>query len=157
MVTVPVRVALVVFDDARMVTVPFPVPELPAVTSIHVTELAALQMQLEPAVTDTVNDSPLAAAALAVGEIVKVHPPAAGWRMVNGCPAMVSAAVRSVLVVFAATVSTTLPLPVPLLPLATVTQEAVFDAVQSHVAPAVTLTVVLSPALAAVRFDGVIA
>jgi hypothetical protein len=68
MLTTPVRVALVVFPKARMVTVPLPVPELPPVTSSHATVLFELQMQVEPALTATLIDSPVAAAVRVSGE-----------------------------------------------------------------------------------------
>jgi hypothetical protein len=64
---------------------------------------------------------------------------------------------REVVAVFAATVSVTLPLPVPLLPFGKLTQDAVFEAVQAQPAPAVTLTVVDSPVAAEVLLAGLMA
>ncbi len=68
-----------------------------------------------------------------------------------------TAAVRTVPPVLAATVSVTLPLPLPLLPFAMVTHDALLVAVQAQLDPAVTLTVVVSPPAAAVRLPGWIA
>ena len=58
MVTVPVRVDGVVLADTRTLTLPFPVPEEPAVTISHVALLAALQMQPVPPLTATETLSP---------------------------------------------------------------------------------------------------
>jgi hypothetical protein len=76
--------------------------------------------------------------------------------MVNACPAIVSVLLRCVVPVFAATVNITLPSPLPLLPLAIVTHDALFVEVQAQLWPAVTLTVADSPPAAAVLFAGLI-
>jgi hypothetical protein len=70
---------------------------------------------------------------------------------------MVTVPVRDEVAGFAATAMVTVPLPVPLAPLVTVNQEALLDAVHAHVLPAVTETLVVSPAAAADRLDGVMA
>ena len=97
MLTVPVLVALVLFPEARTVTVPLPMPELPPVTSSQADVLVALQMQLAPALTATCIDSPVAAAVRVSGEIVKVQAPGAGCVMVKAWPAIVSVVLRCVL------------------------------------------------------------
>ena len=81
--TTPVLVALVLFPETRTATVPSPMPELPLVTISHVTVLAALQMQLPPAVTATLTDSPVAAAVRVSGVMVLVQAPDAGCVMVK--------------------------------------------------------------------------
>ena len=67
--TTPVLVALVLFPETSTDTVPLPMPELPPVTSSQVTVLLALQIQLAPALTATLIDSPVAAAVRVSGEI----------------------------------------------------------------------------------------
>src|SRR5687767_11945206 len=156
MLTTPVLEELVLFPETRTATVPLPMPELPLVTISHVTVLAALQMQLPSAVTATLTDSPVAAAVRVSGAMVFVHP-AEGCEMVKVCPAIVSVVPRCVPPVLAATVSVTLPLPLPLAPFTMVTHDVVVVAVQAQLAPAVTLTVMLSPPAATVLLAGLIA
>ena len=80
-----------------------PLPEAPAVTVIHPTLLAAVQLQPVPAVTVTV---PLAATEVVrfdeVGEIESVHG-AAAWVTVKVWPPIVTVPVREVAFAFAAT------------------------------------------------------
>jgi hypothetical protein len=78
MLTMPVLVELVLLPETSTDTVPLPVPEAPLVTSSQVTVLLALQMQLAPALTETLTDSPVAAAVRVSGEIAKVQAPGAG-------------------------------------------------------------------------------
>jgi hypothetical protein len=77
-----------------------------------------------------------------------------GWTTVNVRPAIVAVPVRWLDVVFRATAMETDPLPVLLAPFATVSHETLPAAVQLHVLPVVTLTVVFSPAAGDVREDG---
>jgi hypothetical protein len=83
MLTTPVLVELVLLPATSTDTVPLPVPEPPLVRSSQVTVLLALQMQLPPAVTATLIDSPVAAAVRVSGEIAYVQPPGAGCMMVK--------------------------------------------------------------------------
>jgi hypothetical protein len=64
-------------------------------------------------------------------------------------PPIVSAALRALLVVFAATLKPTLPGPLPVAPLVTVSQAALLAAVHAHPVGVVTLTLELPPADAA--------
>ena len=57
----------------------------------------------------------------------------------------------------AATATLTVPLPVPVVPLLTVSHAALLVAPQAQVLPAVTLTLVVSPAAGEVRVVGAIA
>lgn len=81
----------------------------------------------------------------------------AAWVTVKVRPAMVTVPVRDEVVGFAATAIVTEPLPVPLAPPVTVNQAAWLDAVHAQVLPAVTETLVVSPAAADDRLDGVMA
>ncbi len=81
--TMPVLVELVLFPKTRTATVPLPMPELPPVTISHVTVLAAPQMQLPPAVTATLIDSPVDAAVRVSGAMVLEQEPDAGCVMVK--------------------------------------------------------------------------
>jgi hypothetical protein len=84
---------------------------------------------------------------------VQVTTPA--WVTVKVRAAIVTVPVRDEVDVFAATPTVTVPLPVPLAPAVTASQAALLDAVQSHVLPAATDTLVLSPAAADDRLAGV--
>jgi hypothetical protein len=73
---------------------------------------------------------------------------------VNVRPAIVALPVRSVVAVFAAMATVTLPLPVPFVLDVKVSQLALLDAVQAQLLPAVMPTVVDSPAAMEVRAVG---
>ena len=77
-VIVPVRLVMDGFAATEYVTVPLPVPVVPAVTAIHGALLAAVHWH-EPAfaVTDTVPVPPADVGELAVGEIASVQTTAA--------------------------------------------------------------------------------
>jgi hypothetical protein len=70
---------------------------------------------------------------------------------------MVADPVRDVVAVLAAIVRPTVPLPLPLAPLATVIQDVALDAVQAQPVRLDTATLSLSPAAAAVALPGAIA
>ena len=79
---------------------------------------------------------------------------AAACVTVNVWPAIVAVVVREVVAVFAATLSATVPLPLPLAPLVTVNHEAALDAVQAQPLNDVTATLVDCPAAAALKLVG---
>jgi hypothetical protein len=70
---------------------------------------------------------------------------------------MVAVPVRCAVAVLAATATDTVPLPLPLVPPAIVSQPTLLVAFHAHEPPAVTLTLVVSPAAAAERVEGDIA
>jgi hypothetical protein len=135
---VPVRSAVVVFAATLYWIVPFPVPEPPLTMLIQDAPLVAVHAHaIEPAtVTDPVE--PVAGTVTDTGESVIAHP----WPAcvtVACCPPIVSVAVRSAFVLFAATLKKTDPLPVPLAPEVIVIHDAVFVVVHWQPAPAVTV------------------
>jgi len=119
----------------------------------HVDPLEAVQLQLDDVVTVTVPLPPFAGSVVLLGEIVNVHG-APGWVTVNVCPAIVSVPVRSVVVVFAATLKFTEPPPVPLAPEVIVSHGSFDTAVQVQPVPAFTVTVPVAAAELA-RFEEV--
>jgi hypothetical protein len=114
--------------------------------------LVAVQLQPAPLVTVTVPST--AAGEVRVvenGEMLKTHG-VPGWVIVKVFPAIVSVPVRDALLVFAATLYATFPLPVPVAPTPTVIQASLLTAVQLHPALAVTTTFPLA-AIDAVNVD----
>ena len=75
--------------------------------------------------------------------------------MVNVCPAIVAVPLRDDAVALAATVMLTVPLPLPLAPLAIVSHDVALDAVQEQPAGLVTETVSVSPPATALPLPGV--
>ena len=146
-VTVPVRAVLPGFAVALNITVPFPEPEVPAMTVIHPELLTADQLQPPGAVTATLVDSPATANAFDPGEIVSLQPTPACVAL-KVLPAIVTVPDRDALLVFAAAVRVTVPLPEPEGPAVTVTQAALLVADQPQPAGAVTPTLVDSPSTA---------
>ena len=69
-------------------------------------------------------------------------------------PAIVAVPVREVVAVFAATLIVTLPLPLPFVPLAIVSHDALLVAVHAQPARLVTATTGLSPAAGALKLVG---
>ena len=113
-VTDPVRCAVPVF--AATVTLTVPLPVLPRPDDVnHAALLVVLHAQVLPAVTATVTDSPAAGELRLLGAIVNVHG-APACVTLNVWPAIVTVPVRCAVPVFAATVTATVPLPVPLAP-----------------------------------------
>jgi hypothetical protein len=107
--------------------------------------LVAVQLQPAPLVTVTVPST--AAGEVRVvenGEMLKTHG-VPGCVIVKVFPAIVSVPVRDALLVFAATLYATFPLPVPVAPTPTVIQASLLAAVQLHPALAVTTTFPLAP------------
>ena len=102
-------------------TEPVPEPVAPAVTVIQVTPLTAVQEQ--PVVVVTVVDSsaPAAATDRLDGEIEYEHP-AGSCVTLNACPAIVNVPLRCDAPVLAAALKATVPFPLPLAPLVTVSQ-----------------------------------
>jgi hypothetical protein len=143
MVSVPERAAPV-FAAALYVRLRPPVP-LDGVTLNHVAPEAAVQAQLVLlAVSAMLPLPPPAATDPLDGESVNVHP-APSWLIVNVLPATVSVPLRAADEPLAATVATTVPLPVPPAVLNT-TQETLDFAVHAQLDPVVTLTCVPPPA-----------
>ena len=118
---------------------PVPVPLAPDVTVIHVTVLIAVHAHPAALVTFSTGPLPPAASIEAlVGLTVYEQLPA--WVMVTVWPPTVSVPVRAA-PLFAATRKVTVPLPVPLSPDVTVSQDAPLVAVHAHPLAAVTLSV----------------
>ena len=130
-------------------TVPLPVPVAPLVTvSQLVLLLTAVHEHPDGAVT--LVEIVLAPAAMVrlVGVSVKVQP-AAGCVTVNVCPPIVSVPLRELALVFAAALNATVPLPLPLAPLVTVSQDVLLlTPVQAQPAGAVTVVDPVPPAAA---------
>ena len=82
---------------------------------------------------------------------------AAAWFTVYVWPAMVAVPVRGVVMVLAATVRATVPLPLPLAPLVTVSHDAVLAAVHAQPVGLVTATLAAWPAATALVDPGLIA
>jgi hypothetical protein len=137
------------------VTLPFPLP-LPPPTVIHAAGFAVDQAQPAPAVTLTDVVSPEAADERELEEIAYEQGAAASCVTLKVWPAMVAVPVRALVAVFAATARLTVPLPLPLAPLATLSHAAPLDAVQAQPAGLVTATVSVSPAATAVPLPGAI-
>jgi hypothetical protein len=135
MVRVPVRAAAG-FAATLNATVPLPVPDAPLVTVNHAAFALAVHAHVfADAVTVTVPVVPPSAASCDAGEILKVHGGggAAACVTVKVFPAAAIVAVRELLVVLAATVNLTLPLPVPERPAVMLIQDALVVAVQAQV------------------------
>jgi len=135
----PVRAAPV-FGSTLRVTVPLPAPGPALVIAIHVDPVVADHAQLAPAMTSTLDAPPPDATDVPDADRAYSHVAGAGCDTVTVLPAIVTVPIRSALPVFAATVSETLPVPVPEAPLAIVIQLALEAADQSHVSVAVTAT-----------------
>jgi hypothetical protein len=121
----------------------------------HGALLVAVHAHDAPAVTATVVVSPAAGEVLLVGAMEYVHG-VPGCVTVNVWPAMVTVPERWLVPPFAATTIETLPLPVPAALPEIVSQPALLNAVHPHDAPAVTATVVVSPAAGEVLLVGAI-
>jgi hypothetical protein len=142
----PVFAAIV--NDA----VPDPV-RVPEGIVIHAGVPVTVQVQPEPVVTESVPESPVAAADTVVGVTVKEHElPACSMKNVR--PAIVTVPFRTVAAVFGATATVTVPDPVPLAPFWTVSHAAFAVALQVHDAVVVTPTVVVPPAATDVYVPG---
>ena len=142
---------VVVLAAAVYPTLPLPLPLAPLVI---VTHEAPVAVQVHPlvVVTATVPLPPVAVSDRLAGEMVYVQAAAASVT-VKVLPAIVSVADLDDVVVLAAAVYPTLPLPLPLAPLVIVTHEAPV-AVQVHPLVVVTATVPLPPAAVSDRLAG---
>ena len=74
----------------------------------------------------------------------------AAWLTVNACPAMVIVPVRAAPVEFAATLKATVPFPLPLAPLVTVTQLTPLIAVQEQPLPVAVTAIEPEPPAASI-------
>ena len=135
----PSRLHVVVLAATSNVTEPLPDPEAPLVSVIHTLLLTAVHGQ--PAAVVTVLLPVLAAAVndWLVGDTAGEHELPA-CVTVKVAPAMVSVPVRAE-AVLAATLNDTDPLPDPVAPLVTVSQEALLEALHPQPVAAVTLAV----------------
>jgi hypothetical protein len=114
--------------------------------------LVAVQLQPAPLVTVTVPSTAAGEVRFNEnGEMLNTHG-VPGCVMVKVFPAIVSVPVRDVLLVLAATLYATFPLPVPVAPTPIVIQASLLAAVQLHPALAVTTTFPLA-AIDAVNED----
>ena len=114
-----------------------------------------MAVQVHPTVVtvDTVALPPVEATEMSAGVTVKLHA-IPDWVTVNGRPAMVMVPVRSEVVAFERTVTTTVPFPVPEAPDATISQVAPLAAVQGQELSVVTAIVTVSPEALEVRVAG---
>jgi hypothetical protein len=144
-VIVPARTLAVVFADTEYDTVPLPVPLAPAVIVIQLSLL--VEVHAQPVVAVTLR-LPLPALALRfglVGATVMLHVPL--WVTVTAWPAIVSVPVRVLVDVLAATSNSTVSVPLSLLAVSSMIQEALLVTVQLHPAGAVTVALnVVAPA-----------
>ena len=152
-VRLPLR-AVPVLAAMLNATVPLPVPDAPMVTVSQGTLAAAVHAHdAADAVTVVDPVPPVSDTDCAVGAIVKVHGggAAAAWVTVNVLPAATIVADRVDVVVLAATVKPTVPLPVPDSPDVRVIHTALVDAVHAHV-PAEAVTAIEPDAPASPMF-----
>jgi hypothetical protein len=135
-------------------TVPFPLPLAPDVIVSQFTLLAAVHAQPAAAVTATLPVPPAAGTLALVGAMLKEQP--VPWLTVNVWPAIATVPERAV-ALLAATVSFTVPFPLPLAPDAMVIQLTLLVAVQPQPPPAVTATLTSPPDAGTDWLDGAIA
>ncbi len=152
MVSVPVREDVAVLAAIENATAPFPLPPAPDVMVSHAALLVAVQLQPASVVTAVLLELAAAPGVNVIGETVNVHGTPA-WVTVTVWPAMVSVPVRGDVSVLAAMENATVPLPLPLAPEVTVSQEALLVAVQLQ--PVVVVTVALLEPAAAVGLNEV--
>ena len=134
---VPERDPPVAFVSTVYCTVPFPEPDAPEVTTIHETELTAVQVHPAPAATATDPLPPDIPIVRSRGVSTIVHPDSCVTVTVR--PPTETVPLRGG-PVFAATERSTDPLPVPLAPALTVIHGAVDTAVHAQLADVVTST-----------------
>jgi hypothetical protein len=146
-VNVPVRGLVVALAAAVKATAPLPEPVAPDVTVSHdVSLLTAVHAHSATVVTAVEPVPPAAAIDWLVGTSVYVQD-AAAWFTENVCPAIVSVPVRAVVFGFAAALNATVPLPLPLAPLVTVSHDVLLlTPVHAHPAGAVTAVDPVPPA-----------
>jgi hypothetical protein len=145
-VSVPCRVCVCALPAAEYPIVPLPLPLDPEMTVSHDGALL-LAVQAHPAGALTAVDpvAPFAAIEVLTGVSVNVQPSAA-WLTVKVWPAIVSVPCRVCVTPFAAAANVTVPLPLPLAPVLTLSQAGVLvAAVQAQPVGAVTLAEPLPP------------
>jgi len=153
-VSVPARAAPV-FAAKVNATVPLPLPLDPAVTESHAALLVAVHAHPAAAVTEICGPVPaVAGAPKLVGLMEAAHDPA--WLTVKVWPAIVSVPDRGP-AGLAAAEKLTWPLPLPLAPAVTVSQDALLDEVHAHPAAVVTPTWPVPPPTAIDVLVGLIA
>ena len=133
---VPVLVAPAGLAATRYVTVPSPEPDAPVRMVIHDTPGTAFHAQPDGTLMLTVSSSPAARMFCVAGVNVTSHA-APACVITKDSPATVSVVDRELLVVFAATLYPTLPLPEPDVEVENVTQLAGLCAVHAQPEPAV--------------------
>jgi hypothetical protein len=145
-VSVPVRGDVLELAATEYATVPLPVPVLPEVIVIQAAFELAVHGQPEDVMTATLLAELPATTVTSVGEAEKVQGPPA-WFTVIVTPATVRVPVRGDVLVLAATVYVTVPLPLPAAPELIVSHGAFDVADQLH--PEVVVTTTLLVELAA--------
>ena len=151
---VPLREVVVPFVAALKVTVPLPEPPGLLVTAIQLAPLLAVHVHPAAAVTENDPVPPAAGTAWLTGDTAYEHEGAAAWLIVKVCPPTPMVPLRELVVVFAAALKATLPLPEPLAPLVRVIQLAPLLAVQVHPDAAVTENDPVPPAAATAWLAG---
>lgn len=150
----PLRDCVDVFAAALKLTAPDPLPVAPAVSASHDTLVAAVHAHPVGVVTVVEPEPPAAPTLPPTGEI-EYEQPTPFCETVSAWPAIVSVPERAIELLLAATVKPTLPLPVPVAPLAIVIHEAPLVAVHAQPLAAVTLAVADSPVAGDVSLVGV--
>jgi hypothetical protein len=127
--------------------VPLPVPVAPLVTVNQLVLLLTAVQEHPFGVVTLVDVVPAPAAMLRlVGVSATVHP-AAACVTVNVCPPIVSVPLRALALVFAAALNATEPVPLPVAPLVTVSQDVLLlTPVHSHPVAVVTVVEPVPPA-----------
>jgi hypothetical protein len=120
-VSVPVRCELLVLGATLKLTEPPPEPVAPPVTVIHDALLTPVQVHPDVVVTVDVPVPPPSSTDWLDGEIEKAHA-APACVTANVWPAIETVPVRDCVVLLAVTLTPTVPLPLPLAPLVTVSQ-----------------------------------
>jgi len=138
-------------DATVKFTVPLPFPLAPDVIVTHGWALVAVHAQPAPDVTDTELFPPAAAIDSESGEMANVHP--CPWAIVTVCPATVIVPDRAG-PLSAATLTVTVPDPLPFAFEAIVTHGWLLDAVQLQPLPVLTLTLRVPPAGSTDRLSG---
>ncbi len=146
MASVPLRGLVFGFEEALKATVPLPLPLAPLVTvSQDVLLLTAVHEHPVSVVTDVEPVPPPATTDWLAGEIAYVHGVPA-CVTVNVWPATVSVPLRGVVLGLAAALNATVPFPLPLAPLVTVSQDVLLlTPVHEHPAAVVTLVEPVPP------------
>jgi hypothetical protein len=152
---VPVRSAPL-FAATATFTVPLPVPLAPLLMVSHDALLVAFHAQVLPVVTLTLVASPAAGELRVIGVIAKVQGAAPACVTEKVCPAIVTVPVRCEVLVFAATLTATMRLPVPVEPDVTLSHDALLVVLQVQRLVVVTVTFVVSPAAGDVLLTGLI-